>query len=136
MKPLTPYLLPALYEWLLDSGCKPYLLVDANRPEVQVPESFVRDGRIVLNISPQAVANVHMSTQELRCQARFSGVSHTLHIPMTAVLAIYDQDSGHGVQFSAPVPDEVAEETEESRTVPGEQDAAQEGGVPHLRLVQ
>ena len=41
-----PYLLRALYEWIADNGMTPHLLVDATRPDVRVPMSAVKDGRI------------------------------------------------------------------------------------------
>ncbi len=50
-----PYLARALYEWLLDNDHTPYIVVDAEGAGVQVPEQFVQNGQIVLNIAPGAV---------------------------------------------------------------------------------
>ena len=55
MTPNRPYLLRALYEWILDNGMTPYLLVDATVPGTQVPVQHVENGRIILNILPEAV---------------------------------------------------------------------------------
>ncbi|MFY9973656.1 MAG: ClpXP protease specificity-enhancing factor SspB, partial [Chromatiaceae bacterium] len=52
-----PYLVRALYEWILDNDLTPHLLVDAEYPGTQVPAEFVQDGQIVLNIAPSAVRN-------------------------------------------------------------------------------
>ena len=51
-----PYLLRAFYDWIVDNKCTPYLVVDATYPAVKVPQQFVQNGQIVLNISPGAVA--------------------------------------------------------------------------------
>ncbi|MDQ3797408.1 MAG: ClpXP protease specificity-enhancing factor SspB, partial [Pseudomonadota bacterium] len=50
-----PYLIRAIYQWIVDNGATPYLLVDAANDEVQVPRQYEQDGKIVLNISPTAV---------------------------------------------------------------------------------
>jgi stringent starvation protein B len=55
MTPLKPYMIRSIYEWLVDNGMTPHLLVDAEYPNVQLPTDFVEDGRIVLNIRPEAI---------------------------------------------------------------------------------
>ena len=50
------YIARALYEWILNNDCTPYILVDAGRPGVEVPQEYVNDGQIVLNVSPSAVS--------------------------------------------------------------------------------
>ena len=55
MSPKRPYLLRAFYEWIVDNNMTPHILVDARSNQVSVPRQFVKDGRIVLNISPTAV---------------------------------------------------------------------------------
>ena len=49
-----PYLLRAMHEWVGDSGGTPHVIVDAGRPGVQVPRAYVKEGKIVLNISTSA----------------------------------------------------------------------------------
>lgn len=114
-----PYLIRALYEWIGDNGLTPYLLVDATAESVQVPPGAARDGRVVLNIAPRAVTQLDMANTHVRFMARFSGVSHAVHVPMHAVLAIYAQENGQGMMFqpedapsepppAEPTPDEPA----------------------------
>ena len=67
-----PYLIRALYEWLVDNDLTPYLLVDANRESVHVPEHYVEDGRIVLNVSPNAVRDLTLGNELI---ALFGGFS-------------------------------------------------------------
>jgi stringent starvation protein B len=92
-----PYLLRALYEWIADNGMTPHLLVDATRPSVQVPMHAVKDGKIVLNIAERAVSRLDMSNDTIRFSARFGGVSHSVSVPVGAVLAIYARETGQGM---------------------------------------
>jgi stringent starvation protein B len=94
-----PYLLRALNEWINDNGMTPYLLVDAARDGVQVPASVVKDGRVVLNIAPRAVAHLLIDNRDVRFMARFGGVSQSVVVPVSAVLAIYAQETGQGMML-------------------------------------
>ena len=49
-----PYLIRALYEWLVDNNLTPHLLVETEADAVIVPTQFIEDGKIVLNIGPTA----------------------------------------------------------------------------------
>ncbi len=99
MNPSRPYLLRALYEWLLDNDATPYLLVDAQYRNVVVPEQFIEDGRIVLNLSPSAVRGLHIDDQALTFNARFGGVPMDVYVPIGAVAAIYAREDGQGMGF-------------------------------------
>ncbi|MGY4516690.1 ClpXP protease specificity-enhancing factor [Lysobacter sp. HA18] len=92
-----PYLLRALYEWIGDNGLTPHLLVDATRPDVHVPKHAINDGRIVLNVAQRAVAGLEMTNDLIRFSARFGGVSHSVSVPVGAVLAIYARENGQGM---------------------------------------
>ena len=63
MKPSRPYIMRALYEWIVDNGCTPYILVDASGEDVVVPQQYVKDDQIVLNISPGAVIDLVISNE-------------------------------------------------------------------------
>jgi stringent starvation protein B len=99
VKRRRPYLLRALYEWIVDSGEVPNVLVDAEIDGVVVPSEHVRDGQIVLNISPQAVRNLSLGNDYVMCEGRFSGRSVELILPIKSVRAIYCRDSGQGLAF-------------------------------------
>ncbi|MDH5433146.1 MAG: ClpXP protease specificity-enhancing factor [Gammaproteobacteria bacterium] len=94
-----PYLFRAIYEWLIDNDAIPYILVDALIENTQVPEAFIKDDQIVLNISPEAVFNWHCDNHAISFNARFSGVSHQLFVPMDALMAVYDKTTGMGMAF-------------------------------------
>src|SRR5687768_16113559 len=94
-----PYLLRAIYQWISDNGLTPYLLVDASWPGVLVPPQAAKDGRVVLNVAGRAVAALEMGNDWIRFMARFGGVSHSVEVPVGAVLAIYAQENGQGMMF-------------------------------------
>ena len=95
-----PYLLRALYEWILDNDFTPHLIADADSPDVDVPSQAIQEGRVVLNISPSATRNLVMENDSVGFQARFGGVSREVWIPMGAVLAIYARENGQGMMFA------------------------------------
>jgi stringent starvation protein B len=99
MEPLKPYLVRALYEWILDNQCTPYLLVDAESPGAVVPEGFVEEGRIVLNLRPEAIQRLDMSNELITFSARFGGNPTSVIVPMPAVLALYAKENGRGMVF-------------------------------------
>ena len=72
-----PYLVRALYEWILDNGCTPHVVVDALIDGVEVPQEHVKDGQIVLNVSPVAVQDLIIDDHYVSFNGRFAGVSRT-----------------------------------------------------------
>lgn len=99
LSPTRPYLARAIYEWICDNQLTPHLLVNATHPQTIVPEQFVQDGQIVLNIAPHAVHQFHMSNEAITFSARFSGVSRELYVPIEAVLGLYARENGQGLFF-------------------------------------
>ncbi|WP_459207919.1 ClpXP protease specificity-enhancing factor [Pseudomonas sp. MLB6B] len=99
MNSSRPYLVKALYEWIVDNDCTPHMLVNAEYPQVQVPDGFASDGQIVLNISPSAVRSLHMDNQAVSFEGRFGGVPHSLYVPTGAILGIYARENGQGMVF-------------------------------------
>ncbi len=96
-----PYLLRAIHEWINDNGLTPHLLVEAGVPGVRVPQSAIKDGRVVLSVASRAVDRFEIGLDNVRFMARFGGVSHSIEVPMAAVLAIYAQENGQGMMFPA-----------------------------------
>lgn len=99
MNSLKPYLIRAIYDWILDNNFTPYLLVDAEGEGVVVPRQFVQDGRIILNLRPQAVHGLALGNLNIKFSARFGGNPMQVDIPMRAVRAIYAQENGKGMVF-------------------------------------
>ena len=94
-----PYLLRAFYEWIVDNDCTPYIVVSADHPEVIVPKDYVENGRIVLNIAPEAVRSLILENAHVEFNARFAGVPFDLYIPMKSITAIYAKENGRGMVF-------------------------------------
>ena len=94
-----PYLVRALYDWIVDSGMTPYVLVDAANDEARVPQQYAEDGKIVLNLSPQATEALDIQNDYVMFNARFSGQPMNVSFPMQAVLAIYAKENGQGMVF-------------------------------------
>ena len=113
--PKRPYLLRAYYDWLLDNNFTPYLVVDATYYGVDVPQEYVKDGQIVLNLSPGAVGNFALGNETVEFSARFQGIPLALYIPMGAILAIYARENGDGVMFE---PEAIYDELDKSQTGP------------------
>jgi len=128
-----PYLIRAMYEWISDNGMTPYLLVDAGMDGVQVPSQAVKDGRVVLNVARRAVANIELGNDWIRFAARFSGVGHSVEVPIAAVQAIYAQESGQGMML--PQEDSTPPDGGPGANGPeGPGEAAKK--APHLRVVK
>lgn len=100
MKPRRPYLMRAIHEWISDSLCTPHLVVDADVPGVEVPRHYVKDGKIVLNVSWNATANLRLGNDEVSFSGRFGGASMAVRVPIAAVLAIYARETGQGMIFA------------------------------------
>jgi stringent starvation protein B len=95
-----PYFLRALYEWCVDSGHTPYLTVRVDK-QTRVPQGYVKDGQIVLNVGPSAVRNMHMDNEWVTFSARFGGMSHSIEVPVGNVVAIYARETGEGMAFES-----------------------------------
>lgn len=103
LSPRRPYLVRAFYEWLLDNRLTPHLLVDITVKGIEVPIEFASDGKMVLNIVPQAVAYLKIGNEKIQFNASFNDVQHQVVVPMAAVLAIYSRENGVGTMFAPEV---------------------------------
>lgn len=129
MTPSRPYIMRALYEWIVDNGCTPYILVDAGIDEVMVPDQYVKDGQIVLNISPTAVVELDISNDAVAFNGRFGGVATDIYVPVNAVIGIYARENGQGMVF----------EPEESADTPPDDEPPEPTkpeGRPSLKIVK
>lgn len=132
MSSTRPYLLRAVYQWILDNHMTPYLLVDAAAEGVMVPPQAIKDGRVVLNLAPRAVSGLVLGNDDIRLSARFSGVSQQVHVPIAAALAVYASENGQGMMFSA-------DDGAGSKPPPSDDPPAPERpsrAAPHLRVIK
>jgi len=126
-----PYLIRAIYDWCADSGLTPYLAVRVDG-QTRVPTAYIKDGEIVLNLSTDAVRNLHMGNDEITCGGRFGGVPHEIIVPISAVIGIFAKENGQGLVFQG----------QESTPTPPDNsggDKPEENSAPsksHLRIVK
>jgi stringent starvation protein B len=113
MTSTRPYLIRALYEWIVDNQLTPYIVINAEETGVQVPKQYVEAGRIVLNISPAAAQGLQIGNEWVEFNARFSGVARLVTAPIQAVMAIYARENGRGMVFG-----EEEEEDDNNGTPP------------------
>jgi len=129
-----PYLLKAVYEWIVDSGLTPHLLVDADHPDLDVPESSIQEGRVVLNVSPSAVRDLLVEADLVTFVARFGGVSRAVSVPIAAVEAVYARENGRGMMFPTDEDDDSAA-TESDRSSNSEH-RADRRSKPNLKVIK
>lgn len=99
MTSLKPYLIRSVYEWINDNSLTPHILVNASNNHGNLPEDFIEDGKIVLNIRPQAVEALSLGNELIEFNARFGGKPMTIVISVNAVMAIYAKENGKGLVF-------------------------------------
>lgn len=129
-----PYLIRAVYDWASDNGYTPHMLVAADYPGVIVPQEFVQDGRITLNIAPMAVQGLNLEIEPIWFSARFSGRSFEVSVPSGAVLAVFARENGEGIMFGEVEPVQPGDATAPPETPSPPPKPS--GGRAHLKLVK
>ncbi|MCE5182704.1 MAG: ClpXP protease specificity-enhancing factor [Betaproteobacteria bacterium] len=134
-----PYFIRAIYEWCADSGLTPYLAIKVGK-HTRVPMEFVKDGQIILNISPVSARNLTLGNDLIRFSARFGGVARDIEIPVGSVISIYARENAQGLSFPEQegeegVPDETISSDAGSTLLPdGEPPAPR--GKPQLKIIK
>jgi len=140
MTPNRAYLLRALNEWILDNQCTPYVVVNTAIASVEVPEAYVKDGQIVLNINPAAVRHLALTNDSLSFEARFAGQSQAVFVPIEAITAIYAKENGAGMVFSGEVEPSGPGVTPEPPTGPeppaGPSSTSKKSNKPQLKVIK
>lgn len=138
-----PYLMRAIYEWCCDNGFTPHLAVAVDA-RCRVPKEYVREGQIVLNVSPNATARLRMDNEMVEFQASFGGVPRRVSFPVACVAAVYARENGAGMAFDLDEEEDAAggEALEapvveaEERPEPPEPSTPPPSGRPHLQRVK
>jgi stringent starvation protein B len=134
-----PYFIRAIYEWCADSGLTPYLTIKVGK-HTRVPMEFVKDGQIVLNISPVSARNLTLGNDLIRFSARFGGVSRDIEIPVGSVVSIYARENAQGLSFAEQESEEGAQDgaisggTESAPPPDGEPPVPR--GKPQLKIIK
>ncbi len=130
MNDSKPYLIRALYEWICDNDCTPYLYVNTAIADVLLPEHLYQDNPLVLNISTSACNQLLLANHEISLQARFSGHVFTVHIPINAVMGIVARENGQGMTF------EVAVEKPHDDNTPANKKPGKKQSKSHLKVIK
>lgn len=125
MSPSQPYLIRAIYEWIVDNDLTPYVLVNAESEQARVPRQYIENGKIVLNLGPIAVNDLELGNDYISFNARFGGKAMDISFPVSAVLAIYAKENGQGMVFN-----------ESDGDTPPTEPAPDKSGKPSLKLVK
>lgn len=97
-----PYLIRAIYEWICDNNCTPYLYANTAVKNVLLPEHLLVENPLILNVAPSACNNLLMDNEGVSFQARFSGRVFDIYLPIDAVIAIVARENGQGMTFEMP----------------------------------
>ena len=92
LTPFRPYMVQAMYNWIVDNNLTPQISVNVNCPNVDLPLQYAQNGIIVLNIGPIAVRDFAMDHDAISFTARFGGVPHMVYVPMQSIIAIYPRE--------------------------------------------
>ncbi len=139
-----PYMIRALHEWILDNNFTPYILVNAFFEAVEVPQDYVKDGQIVLNISPQTIKALNISNAAIEFEGRFGGISTKVYVPIHAIMSIYAKENGQGMMFDSddPIPEPPAPISSgdgsltSADKIDGKNSKSGKGVKPSLRVVK
>ena len=130
-----PYLLRAIFDWLVDNNCTPYIMVNTSLAGVTVPTRYIKNNQIVLNISPQAVRKLIINNKALEFYARFDEAIFHVYAPIKAILGIYAEENGRGMLFDEET-DEEGEGGGDSSITPPEPTKPSGVKGSHLRVVK
>ena len=101
-----PYLVRAIYEWCVAEQFTPYLLVKIDQNTL-APRAFIKDGKILLNLSPESIKDLLMGDEAITFTARFNGAPENLYLPISAIEVIYAKENGEGLFFEVKEDQEI-----------------------------
>ena len=101
-----PYLVRAIYEWCVAEQFTPYLLVKIDQNTL-APRAFIKDGKILLNLSPESIKDLLMGDEAITFTARFNGAPENLYLPISAIEGIYAKENGEGLFFEVEEDQEI-----------------------------
>ena len=134
----TPYLIRAIFEWCCDNGLTPYIAVKVDET-TKVPMEYVKNGEIVLNVSPNATRNLKIGNDLLQFSARFAGVSREISVPIITIGGIFAKETGQGLSFqtSPLLPAQMAAPMKTDVVPPNDDHPAPpSGGRPRLQVIK
>ena len=142
MTSTKPYLIRAIREWAIDNNLTPQILVDTTVEGVVVPDAYIKEEQIVLNVDDLAIQSINFGNDWMLFSARFSGSTFNVEIPIPAVQAIYARENRQGIFFQKEDPDKPTGPKDSSIGVISDHSlAGEKGNTPgkkksHLKLIK
>ncbi len=94
------YVIQSLYQWCLDKGHTPHLLIEWNkREDNSVLEQYVVSDRVILNISPVSVKDLNIEEKGVSFTARFSNKVINIQLYYQEIIAIYAKETDQYFAF-------------------------------------
>ena len=118
-----PYLIRAIYEWVVDNDLTPMVVVRNGGTELGT--ALEDDQLTVYNISPRAVRDLVIDEESIRFHAQFQGVSKHMVLDVEKVARIFCKENNEGLIFPW---DDGESSSDEDPTPPK--------GPPHLKVVK
>lgn len=138
--PRRPYLVRAMYEWMLDNDLTPHIILDASIAGVVVPAHFAKEEALRLSIGPAATQDLHMDNDYVSFTARVNGKVEYITVPQIALLGILSRETNEGMFFSEddyPTPEQDAGSSQENGSpTPEDEPPTPPTGRPSLRVVK
>ena len=116
MQSNRPYLIRAFYQWIVDNGCVPLLVLNTQYLTCYLPKEYIENGEIVFSLSPDAIRDLKITNEQITFRAAFSGIIYNIAAPIDAVVAIYEEETGEG--FSSPTEPHQQEVTNTPKSKP------------------
>jgi stringent starvation protein B len=120
-----------MHQWISDCGNTPHVIVDAERAGSEIPKAYIKEGKIVLNLSPSATQRLKLGNDDVEFDARFAGIVHHVRFPVSSVMGVYARETGEGMVFS-----DQDLGPEPPRPTPTEEGAAAPRPRPQLKVVK
>lgn len=96
---IKPYLLRAVYEWCTINHYTPHIFVKVDT-DTKVPIEFMKNKKIIFNISAEAIRELKITNKFISFHARFNSVLYDIFIPINNVNNIYANENGEGIVFN------------------------------------
>ncbi len=98
MQQLKPHLLIAIHNWCEENYFTNYLLVHVDG-NTKVPNEYVKDNIIILNISEKAASKLEINNDFVYFEARFNGIVREIYIPIERIASSYAKENSNGMSF-------------------------------------
>lgn len=137
MLSIRPYLFDAYYNWIIDSGMTPYLVVDTTFSGVVAPLEYAVDGELTLDISEDLIEDLSIQNDALVFVAHFEEGPVELHLPIWSLVSLYALETEVGLDFPyEEIPADYEEKLAEKSQVDSSSKTNSSGKKPIFSLIK